>query len=119
MRRVLVSGSRAWQNWDRIFSVLDAELERDADLVLVHGDCPSGADRMADAWAKTRGVPVERYPADWDQHGKAAGPIRNQQMVDTEPDLVLAFLRPESRGTRHCMGAAMKAGIPLRVYKED
>lgn len=58
---------------------------------LAHGDA-KGADRMARDWAKKRGIKVEKYPADWDEHGDAAGPIRNQEMLDDfEPDAVIAF----------------------------
>lgn len=62
------------------------------------------------------GGTVERHPAEWDKHGKAAGPIRNQKMVDLGATVCLAFPLPGSRGTAHCMSAARKASIPVWIF---
>jgi UDP-N-acetylmuramoylalanine-D-glutamate ligase len=51
------------------------------------------------------------YPAKWDLHGKSAGPIRNQQMLDTGVDLVIAF--PGGKGTAHMVSIAKKAGVKV------
>lgn len=51
------------------------------------------------------------HPAKWDELGAIAGRVRNQQMVDTHPDLLIAF--PGGRGTRHCIRQAVKAGIEI------
>jgi hypothetical protein len=55
------------------------------------------------------------YKAEWDKHGRAAGPIRNQQMLDDgKPDLVLAFAG--GRGTDDMCRRAREAGIEVRRY---
>lgn len=70
---------------------------------IISGAC-RGADRLAVMWAKSVGVPVEEYPANWGRYGKAAGPIRNLQMLkDGKPDLVVAF--SGGHGTLHMMNA--------------
>ena len=114
--RILVTGSRDWADWNLLNDTLN-EYANEQNIVIVHGDCPTGADAMAQRWVDYQGVRVERYPADWDKHGKSAGPIRNQQMVDLGADICLAFPLPQSRGTVHCMNAARKAGIPVRVIE--
>lgn len=119
--RILVTGSRDWQDRETIgHALLDV---RDkprpgvaSRMVLVHGDCPTGADAIANEWAQRWGWDVEPHPADWETHGKAAGPRRNQQMVDLGADICLAFPLPDSRGTRHCMAAAGRAGIPVHIF---
>lgn len=87
--------------WD----LLDAEYQRwynnntkyeAEDFILVSGSCPTGADFLAEAWAASRGVTVERYPADW-SIGKSAGPLRNEEMAATRPGRAMAF--PGGRGT--------------------
>ena len=123
MRRVLVTGSREWADHDSVTWALDAELRMHGAMTVVHGDCPTGADAIAAAWAREAGsrgsrVTAEPHPADWGRHGKAAGPIRNQQMVDLGADVCLAFPLGRSPGTRHCMRAAKKAGIPVIDYAE-
>lgn len=81
---------------------------------IVHGDCPSGADRIAQAWADRHMMPFKKFAADWDQFKKAAGPIRNQKMVDylaglEGPKYAIAF--PGGSGTRDCVTRCDEAGI--------
>lgn len=120
MKRVLVTGSRNWQDRNIVFAALQEHLGGEMEAVLVHGDCPSGADHHAQVWADLQpGITAERHPADWNAHGKAAGPIRNQQMVDLGADVVLAFPHPDSRGTTHCVEAARRAGLRVKFYTEE
>lgn len=116
--RILVTGSRNWADRDVVFETLMdvlAERGHPADMVLVHGACPTGADKMADEiWCGFLGYRVERHPAEWSQFGRAAGPRRNQEMVDAGADLCVAFLMPGSRGTADCVKRAEAAGIPVR-----
>lgn len=69
-----------------------------------------GADSLAAEWATKFGFPLQKFPADWKKYGKAAGSIRNQQMLDEgKPDLVIAF--PGGTGTRDMIKKANKAGV--------
>ena len=64
-----------------------------------------------------RNIPVERFPADWSEYGKAAGAIRNQQMLDEgTPDLVVAF--PGGNGTLDMVRRSQRAGIKVLRTKE-
>jgi hypothetical protein len=60
--------------------------------------------------------PCQVFPAKWDEYGKAAGPIRNQEMVDSKPDLVLAFWDGRSPGTLDAIKRAVLAGIEVNIY---
>jgi hypothetical protein len=86
-------------------------------LILVHGDCPTGADRLVDLWGSRRSdwdaatVVVERWPADWRTYGKAAGPRRNEAMVKAGGDMCVGFIRDNSAGTAHTLRLAREAGI--------
>lgn len=138
--RVLVCGGRSFASWPAagtiwrptaterfaaygLFSILDGLLD-DAitsmrSMELVHGDCPRGADAIAAHWAASHPeVQVETHPADWDRFGRAAGPIRNQAMVDsldpTDPHhLVVAAWDRSSRGTASTVAAARKRGLSV------
>ena len=118
--RILITGSRNWTDW---VSVDEAILEAvrnaapnfDIPVTIVHGGC-SGADDIAGQVAEFYAFEQEVHPADWNTHGKAAGPIRNQEMVDLGADICLAFPLGESRGTRDCMRRARKAGIRVRDF---
>ena len=110
--RVLVCGGRDYgKTSDEVATIADALAVLPEDTVLIHGDA-RGADRLAgDIWAAW-GSPMEVYPADWKTHKKAAGPIRNQQMLDTGIDLVIAF--PGGAGTADMMRRARKAGVTVK-----
>ncbi len=86
------------------------------DTRLIHGDC-RGADKLAASVALEFGFDVHPYPADWDKHGDAAGPIRNRQMLDLKPDLVIAFHAnySKSKGTKDCVTEARKRKIPVQL----
>ena len=109
--KVLVCGGRDFADKDTLTAVLD-ELNI---AVIVHG-AAKGADTLADDYAKERQIPVKRHPANWNKHGLAAGYIRNQQMlVNEQPDLVVAFLGRNGKGTEDMVRRAIKAGIGVRV----
>jgi hypothetical protein len=109
--RVLITGSRTWTDAAVIARAL-ADLHREYGdrLVVVHGACRTGADRIADGWARRHGVRVEAYPADW-VTGRGAGPARNARMVDTAPAACLAFIRDGSAGATGCADLAEQAGV--------
>jgi len=87
-------------------------------FVLVHGACATGADAAAHHWYETAGRDLGctevRCPADWDQYGKKAGPIRNREMVSKGADLVLAFPLFDGRGTQNTIELAEEAGITVK-----
>jgi hypothetical protein len=122
--RVLVTGSRKTTDGDaafvrdRLARTCSRALAAGRPVVIVHGRCPyGGVDLVAHQWAEaTPGVTPEPHPADWDQHGKAAGMIRNSEMVKLGADECQAFPIPSSRGTIDCLTKAIKAGIPTHVW---
>jgi hypothetical protein len=118
--RVLVCGSRHFNDLRKMQLEFDHIFDVDDTVTLIHGDAP-GADRLSEQ-ALTGyfhgGFEVKRYPAKWDEHGKAAGPIRNKQMIDEgKPDMVVAFLAKGSRGTKNMIEQATKANIPVKVIE--
>lgn len=137
--KVLITASRHWADPDQVWRVLDeyltATIQHDGALLVIHGDCPTGGDRHAREWASARmplykGLGERRIPAQWAWHGKRAGFIRNQVMVDLMPDVCLAFTRPcadpkcadrgrhISHGTADTMMRCNLARIPVREFRE-
>jgi hypothetical protein len=119
--RVLVTGSRKWDNRDVIEGTLGWVLDEHGDrpIVLVHGGA-DGADTIAAQVWEALGQPTEPHPANWRRYGKKrAGIIRNAQMVAAGADLCLAFIRNHSPGATDCADRAQAAGIPLRIHRED
>jgi len=111
--RVLVCGSRHFNDSVKMKEVLDA-----IDITTIIEGEARGADKLSAIYAGHRGIPVERYPADWKKFGFAAGPIRNTAMLAKgKPDLVVAFRGPNSRGTQNMIDQATKAGIETRIIE--
>lgn len=119
--RILVTGSRTWKNEDIIKdALLGCYLEWGTE-VLVQGGA-NGADKIAAEVGKSIGLHVITVKADWDSHGKKAGHIRNQLMLDKfgPYDKVLAFKdKPESRGTDDMIRRCRDAGYEVTVFTPD
>lgn len=78
---------------------------------VIHG-AARGADTLAHEWAAHHEIPVDVYPADWQAHGRAAGPIRNARMLEEgKPDVVVAF--KGGRGTADMVRRARASGVPV------
>jgi hypothetical protein len=131
-RRVLICGDRNWSDPEPIqslvYGMIEHQLLDGGRLFLVEG-CARGADRIAcEMWdgrpsdkGGVRGTNAwlvhEHFPADWETHGKAAGPIRNRMMLATGPSAVYAFHDDitSSKGTKDMVTIAKKAGIPVYI----
>lgn len=117
--RVLLTASRSWTDFHSIWSLLDLIHAEHPDMVLRHG-AARGGDWIAEMWAHARRVTSSSYPARWDRYGRAAGIIRNGEMVQAGADECLAFIRDRSRGATDCADKAEAAGIPTtRILWSD
>lgn len=109
--RVIVCGGRNLESRKAVFRALDRFHAATPITYVIHG-AGGETDFAAGEWAKQRGVPCTAYPADWKQHGKPAGPIRNRQMLaEGKPETVIAF--PGGRGTDDMCRAARARGVPV------
>lgn len=109
--RVLVCGGRDYDDATMVCGILDGINRSTPISILIQGGA-SGADMIAREWCGTREVPYDNYGADWNAHGRAAGPLRNQRMIDEgKPDLVVAF--PGGRGTADMVRRARMAGLDI------
>jgi len=112
MTRYLICGGRNVQDYDMVDRALRALILHPERATVIHG-AARGVDTLAATWAKANRVPhVIAVPADWKTHGKAAGPIRNRQMLDEQhPDVVIAFVPGAGPGTANMVKQARAAGV--------
>ena len=114
--RILVCGGREWVDpWP----ILRELAKFHNDTVVIHG-AARGADKLAGVVAEGLGFEVISVPADWNKHHRAAGPIRNKKMLAMRPMIVLAFHEDirTSKGTKHMVTIARKAGIETKVFSK-
>lgn len=74
-----------------------------------------GVDTLGEYWAIENSIPLWRFPADWNQYGKRAGYLRNQQMADVA-DALIAIWDGESKGTKHMIDIALRADLYVFIY---
>lgn len=131
--KVLVTGSRGWDDEQIIHLMLDGIVKRQVALgrtdqvIIVHGDAV-GADTMAENWVKKMrknpfiSVDSHRHPVspeDWKKYGKAAGHIRNHKMADEEePNVAFAFWDGKSPGTKGMISYLLSKGIKTFVMMD-
>lgn len=118
IKRVVVAGCRDFNDYDVAKEFIDrciCEKRKEFDIVFVSGGC-RGADMLGERYAKENGMAIERYPADWDTYGKAAGPIRNRQMAQV-CDYVICFWDGKSPGTRTMIQYAKEFEKPVKVKR--
>lgn len=109
MHRVLVFGGRDFSRRDVLFDALD-EIRQHNQIDSVITGSARGVDSFGSEWAVSRGIPLIEYPANWDKHGRRAGPIRNQQMLDEgKPTLGVQF--PGGTGTEDMRRRLNGAGV--------
>ena len=120
--RVLICGSRNWKEEDVLpeYRIETYIKTLPPNTVIILGNAP-GADTIADRIASERGHTVIEFKADWDKYGDAAGPIRNQKMLDFGVARVAAFHTDiaNSVGTKDMVAKARKAWVPVQVFNGE
>lgn len=113
--KIIVAGGRDFGDFPKLVAALDMLVLPDGRNSVLSGGA-NGADDLAERWADESGMTCDIYEADWDAHGKAAGPIRNQQMAQ-DADALIAFWDGKSRGTKDMIEKAVRAGLEIHVYR--
>lgn len=115
--KVIIAGSRGMTDQAAMFAALDRIIgpRKHAIAAVLCGDA-RGADTIGRRWAEHHGIPVQRYPADWDSHGRSAGYRRNEVMAQNA-DVLVAFWDGTSPGTRQMIDCALHHGLWVRVVQ--
>lgn len=122
MVRAIIAGSRDFYSpgiFNNVMSELLSDIPDD-DLEIVSGGC-RGADKMGEEWANFWNIKCTVFPADWNKYGKAAGPMRNEQMAkyasEADKGMLIAFPVGVSRGTRNMIKTAERYGLEVHAYE--
>ena len=110
--RLAVVGGRDFDDYDLMCDILNDYKDHGIDIIISGG--AKGADSLAERYAVDNDIDIMVLEADWESHGRSAGPIRNQEIIEQSTDVV-AFWNGKSRGTKHSIGLAKKKGCPCAV----
>lgn len=113
--KVIIAGGREFNNYTKLTYHCDKILSNKPQVEIVSGGA-EGADRLGEDYAKSKGHSVTRFPADWNKHGKAAGPIRNREMAEYADGLI-AFWDGTSSGTANMIKEAQKRNLKIRIIR--
>lgn len=109
--KLIIAGSRNFQDYEK----LKAGVENlTFPITEVISGNARGADQMGEWWAQQKEIQVRVFPANWSQHGKAAGYIRNKEMAN-QADALIAFWDGKSKGTKHMIDIALDKGLTTVV----
>jgi cysteine synthase len=118
LTKVIIAGSRHFSNYDLLKFKCNRILRGlSTDEVQIVSGGAKGADKLGEQYAKEHGFDCVKFPANWDKHGKAAGPIRNKQMAEYSDCLIAFWNGSTSGGTSNMIKTANKLGLEVRIIK--
>lgn len=117
--KLIIAGSRTITDYWVLEKAMIESGFADEKIDEIVSGCARGPDTLGERWADEHGIKVKRFPADWDKHGKAAGPIRNKQMAEYvgEKGALLALWDGQSSGTKHMLFIAKGMGMRAKAYR--
>jgi hypothetical protein len=113
--KVIIAGKRDFNDYEAVKQTADFLLSNQTEVEIVSGGA-KGADALGEQYAKEKGYKLTPFPADWNKHGKKAGPIRNEQMAKYA-DALIAFWDGESKGTKNMIDLAKQYNLKYHIYK--
>lgn len=105
--KLIIAGSRTYTNYGAVEYAM-----RDLRPARILSGGADGVDALGEQWARRHGVPLTIYPANWERHGKAAGPIRNAEMA-RNADALLLLWDGQSSGSRNMLETAWRHGLKI------
>jgi len=112
--KLIIAGGREFNDYELLKEKLDNLLINNTDDVEIVSGKARGADSLGEKYAKEKGYPVKEFPAKWNEYGKRAGYLRNEEMALYATHCV-CFWDGESKGTKHMIDLAKKSNLNLRV----
>lgn len=113
--KVIIAGTRTFAaTEDQIDKWIKEPLEKMGGYVaeVVSGGA-TGIDAAGEKWARAHDIPIKVFKADWDKHGRAAGPIRNRLMAEYADALVVIW-DGKSPGSKNMLTTA--CALKLMVH---
>ena len=114
--KVIIAGSRGIDDYNYIKHHLDNlfyynDLFKNKEVIIISGTA-KGVDRLGEYYGDNNSLKIERYPANWNKHGKMAGYFRNSEMAKIA-DIAIVFWDGQSRGSKHMIDTMKRIKKPV------
>ena len=113
--KVIVAGSRNITSLGAVYHAIKGAEKEGITITEVVSGCARGVDTIGELWADFKQLKLTKFPADWDKHGRSAGPIRNQEMADYADALIVVW-DGKSSGSKNMLETMKKTGKPYFSY---
>ena len=110
-KKIAVVGGRQFSDYVTLSHVLIPLLP----FTLISGGA-RGADLLSERFADEYQLEKIIYKPNWDKYGRAAGFIRNSQII-SDAEVLVAFWDGTSKGTKDSIDRANKKNIPVITVK--
>jgi hypothetical protein len=110
--KVIVAGSRSIESLGVVTKAIE---DSGFNITEIVSGRAKGVDKLGEHYGLVKNLPVKLFPADWDKHGKAAGPMRNRQMADYADAAVIVW-DGVSKGTKHMIYEMNKRNKKCYIY---
>lgn len=111
---LVICGTRTFTDFEEFQIILNNMGWDFKEITIISGGA-RGADTLAEKFSTVHRIPFIKMPALWNQLGKGAGLIRNEQMAK-KADVVVAFWDGKSKGTRDMIDRSLNKGVETHVY---
>ena len=111
--KTIIAGSRGITPLQTVINAVKASGFTVTEVV---SGAARGVDQLGEQYGKQAGIPVKRFPAEWDKYGKSAGYRRNEDMADYA-DALIAVWDGTSKGTKHMIDTAHAKGLTVYVLR--
>ena len=116
--KTIVAGSRDFTDYELLKRQVNYYRAHKGIITEIVSGGARGADMLGEQYAIEFNLPLKIFPADWDKHGRAAGPIRNRQMADYA-DALIAVWDGQSRGTKNMINTMRVLGKSVFIIRSD
>ena len=123
--RIIIAGSRTFNDYKllkkSIYNIFKNKNIKKNNVRIISGTA-NGADKLGEKYAQEFGLKLTKMSAQWNEYGKSAGYIRNEQMAkyaieDDNIGVLVAFWDGISKGTKHMIDLANKHGLEVHIIK--
>lgn len=112
--KVIIAGSRSIHNYSVLLKTMNSARDNGWEITEIVSGGAYGVDQLGERYASEFGIPLKRFPADWNRHGRSAGFIRNEKMAEYA-DALIAIWDGKGSGTVHMIKQAEKNNLKLMI----